>query len=210
LIEVYPLKELIRIDNNLVPAAAASSARAFENDPYTVYAIPDKKKRANLKFAFEFYMRFALYEGAEGYTTSRACEGVAIWSNPEKKLHSPGSFLHSGNPFLPLRCGFRYVITEMRLNNFCDKIKKQYAPKSHLYLALLAVDPVHQKKGIASALVKPLLKECDLEGLPCYLETQNENNVAMYNHFGFEKVYQGIFPGTPTPLFVMLRKPNHG
>jgi GNAT superfamily N-acetyltransferase len=204
------LKDLIRIDNNLIPAAAASSARAFENDPYTVYVIPDKKKRANLKFAFQFYMRFALYEGAEGYTTSPECEGVAVWSNPETKRHSLSSFLYSGNPFLPLRCGFRYILTEMRVNSFCEKIKKMYAPQSHLYLALLAVDPVHQKKGIARALVSPVLEKCDREGLPCYLETQNEKNVSMYNHFGFEKFYEGIFPGTPSPLFAMLRKPKQG
>jgi GNAT superfamily N-acetyltransferase len=204
------LKDLISIDKYLVPVAAASSALAFENDPYTLYEIPDMKKRANLHFAFEFYMKFALYEGAEGYTTSPACEGVAIWSNPENKRHSLGSFFHSGNPFLPLRCGFRYISIEMRVNSFCEKIKKTYAPKSHMYLALLAVNPVHQKKGIASALVKPMLDRCDREGLPCYLETQNAKNVSMYNHFGFKTVYEGIFPGTPTPLFAMLRKPDRG
>jgi GNAT superfamily N-acetyltransferase len=201
---------LIRIDKNLIPVAAASAARAFEDDPYTVNVIPEKKKRANLKLAFQFYMRFALYEGAEGYTTSPACEGVAIWSNPENKRHSWGSFLHAGNPFLPLRCGLRYVITEMRVNSFCANIKKIYAPKSHIYLALLAVDPVRQNKGIASVLINPLLEKCDREGLPCYLETQNVKNVSMYNHFGFEKVYEGIFPGTHSPVFGMLRKPNHG
>jgi GNAT superfamily N-acetyltransferase len=191
----------------MIPRAAAACARAFENDPYIHYFIPDEKKRKNLHYSFEFYMRMAIFSGAEAYTTSPECEGLALWVSSDMK-EPWNAYIHAGNPFLPLRCGLRYILGEMRINRFCEKLKKKLAPKPYKYLALLGVDPVYQGKGLASVLLKPMLKRFDEEGLPTYLETQNLKNVGMYSHFGFEKVYEGIFPGTPTPLFAMLRKPK--
>jgi ribosomal protein S18 acetylase RimI-like enzyme len=199
------MENLIRIEKDMIPRAAAACARAFEKDPYTLYLIPDEKKRTNLRFTFEFYMRMAIYSGAEAYTTSSECESLAIWVPSEKK-EPWDAFLHAGNPFLPLRCGLRYIWGDWRANHFCEKLKKKHAPKQYMYLAVLSVDPPHQSKGLGSTLVKPMLKRLDDSGLTCWVETQNTKNVKMYQHFGFELVYEGIFPGTPTPLFAMLRK----
>jgi|WetSurMetagenome_2_1015567.scaffolds.fasta_scaffold654205_2 ribosomal protein S18 acetylase RimI-like enzyme len=151
----------------------------------------------------------AIYSGAEAYTPSSKCEGLAIWISSEKKEPWDAIF-HAGNPFLPLRCGLRFLLSEMRANSFCEKLKKKLAPQPYMYLTLLGVAPAYQGKGLASALVKPMLKRFDDEELPAYLETQNLKNVEMYRHFGFETVYEGLYPGTPTPLFAMLRIPKRG
>jgi hypothetical protein len=53
-----------------------------------------------------------------------------------------------------------------------------------------------------------MLKDTDEEGLPCYLETEGENNVSMYKHFGFKVVDEFIVPNTNVELTAMLREPK--
>ncbi len=55
----------------------------------------------------------------------------------------------------------------------------------HCYLLFLGVEPGQQQQGIGSLLIKPVLKRADEEGLPCYLETMKEVNLAFYGKHGF-------------------------
>jgi ribosomal protein S18 acetylase RimI-like enzyme len=198
---------LLRINKNLVKPASICCARAFQDDPYTLHLIPDKRKRSNLRYGFAYYLNLSVNGSAETYTTSPGCEGVAMWVPPGLNLPL-WSFLRGGNPFLPLRCGWRYVYGEFLANRYCQKIKDKYAPERYLYLALLAVDPAFQGKGFASLLLKQGLRKADDQHLPCYLETQNRKNEAMYWHFGFKTVFEAEYPGTHSPIIAMLRDSN--
>ncbi|RJO60974.1 MAG: GNAT family N-acetyltransferase [Dehalococcoidia bacterium] len=113
--------------------------------------------------------------------------------------------LQAGYPLLPLRCGWRYLLLDGRSLAYCEKLKKKYAPARHCYLAALAVNPLHQGKGFASLLLKPMLAKLDADKMPCYVETQNMKNVAMYQHFGFKQVHETCMPGGNYPLYLMLR-----
>lgn len=46
----------------------------------------------------------------------------------------------------------------------------------------------------------------DREGLPCYLETQDEQNVPLYQHFGFKVVNKSTIPETKLTNWAMLRE----
>jgi len=46
----------------------------------------------------------------------------------------------------------------------------------------------------------------DEEGLPCYLETLNEANVPLYEHFGFRVLEKSIIPETKLTNWAMLRE----
>jgi len=54
----------------------------------------------------------------------------------------------------------------------------------HVYLALLAVDPNHQREGIGSVLLNGVIEASG--GLPVYLETAQARNLPYYEAFGFE------------------------
>jgi ribosomal protein S18 acetylase RimI-like enzyme len=203
--DISGLNKLTRIDRTLVNPASHTCASAFINDPYTAYSIPDEKKRVNLHYGFAYYLRSMVTGIGEGYAISSACEGVAVWQDSAKK-EPFWQILRGGNPFLPLRCGWQFAWREIAMNRFCEKIKKAHAPASHMYLALLAVAPEHHGKGYASALIIPMLKRLDEERLACYLETQNQKNVTMYQHFGFQLVKESIVPGIGLPIYAMLRK----
>jgi ribosomal protein S18 acetylase RimI-like enzyme len=75
----------------------------------------------------------------------------------------------------------------------------------HWYLCLLAADPMAWRRGIGTSLLEPSLASHDEDGLPCYLETQKEDNLAFYRRFGFEET-ERLTParGGPT-LFTMTR-----
>jgi ribosomal protein S18 acetylase RimI-like enzyme len=198
------MKQVIPLSISMVKQASVNSAQAFMDDPYTKYVIPNIEDRANLRYGFEYYLRLALLGRAQAYTTSPACEGVAVWQDSLKK--EPFGLLFQVNPLLQLKCGWLYVIRELLTNRLAEKIKKEFAPKHHIYLALLAVHPDSQGKGLASMLLKALLKELDRDRLPCYLETQNLQNTSMYGHFGFKVIHQVLIPGTDLPLYMMLRQ----
>lgn len=196
---------LLKIDLSLVEQSSITCARAFMSDPLTAWMIPDPAKRPNLRYAFEMVLRIAAQGGAEAYTTSPACEGIAVWM-PAGTKQSMGMVLQAGYPRLPLRCGWRYLPLDSRGLAYCEKLKKKFAPARHCYLAALAVDPLHQGKGIASALLKPMLAKLDEDKMPCYVETQNMKNVAMYQHFGFKLLHETCMPGGDYPLYLMLRE----
>jgi len=75
----------------------------------------------------------------------------------------------------------------------------------HYYLAALGTDPVHQGKGIGSALIEPVLARCERERLPAYLESSKEANVPFYRKHGFEVAEALEVPGGPT-VWSMIRR----
>jgi len=87
-----------------------------------------------------------------------------------------------------------------------EEMKKKYAPAHHMYLALLAVRPQSQGRGFAATLLRPMLRILDDQHLACWLETQNQKNVALYRHFGFEVVDEKVVKGAGFSLYFMLRK----
>jgi GNAT superfamily N-acetyltransferase len=91
---------------------------------------------------------------------------------------------------------FEYAIT----------VRTRVTPDRYWFLQILGVDPGYQGQGFSSRLLKPLLARADREGLPCFLETQAEKNVALYEHFGFRVVEEGIIPGSGIKSWAMLRK----
>lgn len=86
--------------------------------------------------------------------------------------------------------------------------KKKYADEGSRYPYNLAVDPNAQGKGPASKLMRPMLEFFYRTGHQCYLETQDPQNVPMYEHYGFEAVEIGKLPGSDIAHYAMLRKPN--
>jgi GNAT superfamily N-acetyltransferase len=74
----------------------------------------------------------------------------------------------------------------------------------HFYLAVLGTDPSRQGHGIGSALLQPVLDLCDRDGVPVYLESSKESNVAFYARHGFRVTAEVRLPKGP-PMWPMWR-----
>ena len=83
-----------------------------------------------------------------------------------------------------------------------------YHPKEpHWYLPFIGVDPARQGKGLGSAILRPVLAECDAAHLPAYLESTNPRNRSFYERYGFQAICE-LRTGNCPPVVPMLRRPN--
>jgi ribosomal protein S18 acetylase RimI-like enzyme len=84
-------------------------------------------------------------------------------------------------------------------------LQSKHPKEEHWYLAVLGTDPSRWRRGIGSRLLDPVLAKAEAEGLPSYLETQAERNLAFYGKHGFEVTEELRVPGCPLPLWTMWR-----
>jgi ribosomal protein S18 acetylase RimI-like enzyme len=64
--------------------------------------------------------------------------------------------------------------------DFAEKEHKAAAPFDHYYIMTVGVLPERQGIGVGKKLMTRALEIVDANNMPCYLETQNRNNVPIY------------------------------
>jgi ribosomal protein S18 acetylase RimI-like enzyme len=87
------------------------------------------------------------------------------------------------------------------------RIDAHHPQEPHLYLSVLGTDPSAQGRGIGSALLTPALAQCDADGVPAYLESSKERNVAFYARHGFRVTEELDLPRGPR-MWLMWREPR--
>jgi ribosomal protein S18 acetylase RimI-like enzyme len=191
-----------------IPRAAAMLARAFFSDPKMTHLLPEVAARIERsRFLFEFELRYGLIYG-EVYATSPACEGVCVWLPSKKSAISLWRAFRAGGFRLRGQLGPEGFDRLMAFSKRVDELHAQHLPAPHTYLFFIGVDPSHQKTGCAGRLIRPMLGRLDATGIPCYLNTQNEKNVGLYEHFGFRVIDRQMIPGTPVVHTAMVRGPQ--
>ena len=65
-------------------------------------------------------------------------------------------------------------------------IKANHPKEPIAYLWFIGVNPLLQGKGVGSAFIQEVVKECEGKRRPIYLETSTERNLPFYKKFGFE------------------------
>jgi len=199
------LKGLVHISDSLFEKAVDVLTRAFWNDPLNAYFFPDETKRKRILPAFfEFRLKQGHHCG-EVYTTSEDMEGIAIWKYHNKLDITLWRNIRFGGLKLYRLCGRSLVNHMMRINDFVNNRRNQYATTPYLHLGPFAVDPEMQGKGYGSKLIRPMLAHLDEMKWHCYLETQSESHVSLYEHFGFEIIAKGVVPEANIPHWDMIR-----
>jgi ribosomal protein S18 acetylase RimI-like enzyme len=195
---------LMRVGRANVPRVAALLARAFGEDAFMCYAIPDARQRRHLlPWLIGLNVRDGCRYGAV-YATP-GLEGAAVWLPPGRTRRTPWRMLRGGMVAAPLRVRWSILRRLAAVEAHAQALHDRYAPEPHWYLAQIGVEPAQQRQGIASRLLHPMLAHLDAQTLPCYLETENEVNVAFYERLGFRVVAEGA--GLPAGLHIwaMLR-----
>jgi ribosomal protein S18 acetylase RimI-like enzyme len=62
-------------------------------------------------------------------------------------------------------------------------------------------------EGLGSALLAQVLARVDADGMPAYLESSSERNLAWYGRHGFEVTGEVAIPGGPR-IWPMWREPR--
>lgn len=199
------LMSLFYFNKSNIKLVANVAARAYYDDPLFSCLIPNVSKKKYLSNFFAFGLRYALSYG-EVYATSPNLEGIAAWLPPDKLYISTWQLIKHGLiPFI-FKVGRECTKNLELFEDFCKEKHKQHINFPHWYLYNIAVDPIYQGKGYASKLLRPMLAKLDNQNLPCYLETQKEQNVSLYHHFGFEVIEKTKIPELNFDFWIMLRK----
>lgn len=70
-------------------------------------------------------------------------------------------------------------------------IRSNHPKEPIAYLWFIGVNPQFHGKGIGSAFLQEVIKECERKKRPIYLETSMEKNLPFYKKFGFE-IFQSL------------------
>jgi len=196
---------LVRLNDAQIPAAAATLARAFHDDPLMLYAIPDPAERARL--LPEVYARMVRFGALAGevYVTAGALDGVALWLPPNAKwtrenIEASGMHQMSG------------LIGDDAYQRYREVVGREWQARERdmtgacWYLFLLGVEPSSQRRGLGGAMMRPVLERARVEQVACYLETENQRNVAFYLKQGFEMIVNGEEAGSSGVRFWTFRR----
>ena len=170
-----------------------------------VHFFPDASERKKLLPHFMgFLLRYGVLWG-EVYASSPKMEAVAAWLPHERARITSWRIIRAGGVGLLLRVGRKPVSKMRSAAAFLFSVHSRRAPSPHWYLSVIGVTPASQGRSHARDLLQPMIARLDEDGLGCYLETQNEKNIAIYERYGFRVVEEGVIPGSTVKFWAMLR-----
>ena len=185
------------------PRLAQALASAFQDDPVIAWVFPDEHRRRAVLAAFmEFRLRKLAFPHDEVWMTADGA-AAAVWLPPPGRWQLPPQRLRL-LPALVRVFGLRTVSVLGGL----ERMEKRHPhDPPHWYLFILGTDQAAQGQGLGSALLAQMLGRVDADGMPAYLESSNERNLAWYGRHGFEVTSEVVIPGGPR-IWPMWREPR--
>ncbi|MFP2912773.1 GNAT family N-acetyltransferase [Pyxidicoccus sp. 3LFB2] len=185
-------------------------ARAFDDYPFLAELFPgEPERRARVSSRFYIATVVDCLEHGVVHATVEAgrLTGVAAWLRPGAFPQS----LRRQAGFLPtVWAALRYFPGRTRLALQALARLERYHPHTppHWYLAVIAVEPSLQGRGLGARLMKRGLELAAAKGEPCFLETAKTSNRDWYRGFGFDtQREEPCFDGGP-PQWFMWRPPE--
>jgi ribosomal protein S18 acetylase RimI-like enzyme len=179
---------------------ATTLARAFDDDPVIGWVFPDDGKRPRMARRLFAIRLEHLIDDEETYTAGN--RGGALWAVPGRWKISAVQQLT-----MTARLLGGLGLRTPRILGGLHEIERRHPKPPHYYLAVLGVDPDDQGRGLGSALMGPVLRSCDQDGVPAYLESSKERNVDFYARHGFRVTEELRLPAGP-PVWLMWRDPR--
>lgn len=178
-------------------------ARAFDDDPVINWFVRQDAGRADgMRRFFEVAVHTLTLPHDEVYTAAGGA-GAALWAPPGAWQLGPEEV----EALLPdFTSAFGPDHVERTLAGM-EMMDAHHPTEPHFYLLLLGVDPTLHSRGIGSALLRTVLRRCDAQRLPAYLEATAPRNVALYERHGFVVTDVLHLPDGP-PFWPMWRTPR--
>jgi ribosomal protein S18 acetylase RimI-like enzyme len=192
-------EELASLENEF----AAVLSRAFHDDPYYGYIMPNRNKsQEQIHWWMKLLLNYTLKYGDIYYTDDH--KAIAMWLGPEKPVVEDIKILSMGLILYPFKIGLRNF---MRLLDIDGQWKKEHKKedKRHYYLMAIGVEPEFQQKGMGSRLMQVGLKKADDEKLECFLETVTPEDVRFYEKHSFKAFYNKEF--AKDQQFWLMKRP---
>ena len=185
-----------------VEPLTATLARAFHDDPVTAWVYANEGRRSHWSSRFFRWQLHRLLPQDVSWTTDGHA-GAALWALPGQWRED------TADTVALFRATLLGVVPRLpRVLRGLSQVEARHPRGRHLYLAVLGVDPARQGEGVGSELIRPGLELCDREGLPAYLETGKERNLAFYARHGFRVTGELTLPKGPPVWFLWRPAPG--
>ena len=192
-------------------AAAADRERiarilgaAFVEDPVFSFLLPPAMSRRQARLQRLFALEAARSEQRGGTWIADGDAGASVWFPPGQWRSTTWEDVRDAPSWV------RVFGRQARLGQQVrSDMEAHHRPlPDHWYLLYAGVAPGRQGQGVGSALLRPVLEECDRTGIPAYLEATCERNRALYARHGFVAREPLRLPADGPTLLPMWREPR--
>ena len=186
-----------------LPLLERMLVRAYMDDPVAMWICGSARlRRRLLEGLYSARLRQMLRHRVVWTNTERS--SVAVWVAPQmNQPRIPASAALLGCLMDP-RLLARLPLLAVGFNSMQHEHARRPA---HWYLSLLATDPDAQGHGFGSAVLQPVLEQCDSDGVGAYLESSKPRNVGFYERHGFRVAGELRLPSGPV-MWPMWREPS--
>lgn len=201
----YALK-LRLLRSQELEGAAQLVGRGMRDNPSNmrVFHVPNGEDRSSAMGRFFVPVLKGLYQRGLvlGASLSNRLVGVCAMARPgfcqpdtiEKTKVFPAAVI--GNP----------IATPLRILSWVDEWARRDPSELHWHLGPVAVEPFLQGQGIGTAMLYAFCELVDCTEAYAYLETDKDENVRLYQRFGFTVVESAEVMGVPN--WFMWRTPR--
>ena len=176
---------------------------SFRNDPHVTWLLEESKNKFKLKVLIDYVVHQTLRKG-EIYLSDDN-NAVALWDfegNEKLSFH----YIWRNLAFL-IQIGIKSVVRIVKSEAQVHKNFRKYSHYCHLLM--IGVLPEEQGKGLASALMNPMIQKMEEKSIPLFLETANPRNVEIYKKKGF-KIFETLTIGDRNLFLMSIESPNGG
>jgi GNAT superfamily N-acetyltransferase len=173
---------------------------AFSEDSMWKEVFNDEDKNRVLT---EVMVRFCLKYG-NVLSTSDNFEGVMAIVPHDKEMTAL-RIIRSGAFILSMKISSEAKKIKV-LSNAIEEAKKSLNLGPYIHLLIMGVSQEFQGKGFGGKLIRAVIEKAETERKPIYLETQKEENVSLYEKYGFSVKKKIILPEPLNlPMWLMVR-----
>lgn len=179
-------------------AIAALLHEVFRDDPVSRWVFPDDAHREEAHpRLFGAFLDHGMEHGTVHLTADGA--GAAVW------FAVAGGELRGGDDL-----GARLEKVDSDRLPVLGELTESVHPmdRDHAYLQAIAVAADRQSRGVGSALLAPVLAQCDRDGLPAYLEASSDRSRGLYERHGFTVLDRIVRLPDGPPMYPMWREPT--
>ena len=205
--------KLYRVKKDDIPNLEKLLAVGFAEDPLYCKLIPDEDTRKRLMPELFHCDLEEMFATCEIFADSPELKGILVVSDESEPYNFFQYYLtelrakikteeYLIKEDLSLRAFWNFVLGKDYLN---EKWTDQLHQEERIHIIYLAVDPSAQHHHISSLLLGETIAYAHAHHLMISLETHNEHNVAMYEHFGF-KLYGVMEKHFDLKQYCMIRE----
>lgn len=178
--------------------------RAFHDDPVIHWIIKPGSDYQTRIEGFYKVLTFRFAWNKARIIRTENTKGAALWY-PPGTTNIPFWQQLAAGPDLVKVTGLSRCVK--RLAKLQD-IQTNHPKLNHYYLQVIGVDPTYQGRGYSSALMNPILSICDKDRVGAYLESSKEENIPIYERFGFKVTKELKLTRHGPSVWLMWREPQ--